>query len=82
MPETMTGRIRKLSKRGFGFIREEESRDDYFFHKDELIDSNFDDLEVAQQVEFFGKTETAGRNLGKFKAVDIAISNIGGNKNE
>jgi len=84
MAETKTGKVKSIHQ-GFGFIREDEERDDYFFHKTELIGAEWEGISIGQQVEFIGKTETAGKNVGKLKAVDVVLKNEnknGGNENE
>jgi cold shock protein len=45
-----TGRIRKLTEKGFGFI--ETDRGDLFFHMSSLDGVRFEDLHEGQEVEF------------------------------
>ena len=48
----MQGEIKKLvSDRGFGFIQTEDGKD-VFFHGSGLVEGNFDQLQVGQQVTF------------------------------
>ena len=47
-----TGKIKKLIRdRGFGFIDATDGRE-IFFHRNSLVDTNFDDLNEGQEVEF------------------------------
>ncbi len=64
----MEGTIKTITERGFGFI-EREGDDDLFFHSNDLVDVNFDDLKVGDKVSF----EVATSNKGP-KAVDVARS--------
>ena len=45
------GTIKKLTDKGFGFIKP-ESGDDIFFHHSALQDGDFDNLREGQNVEF------------------------------
>ncbi len=48
-----TGKIKKLTDKGFGFIAKSEGgRDDLFFHMSALEGVSFDDLHEGQEVEF------------------------------
>ncbi|MEA2092827.1 MAG: cold shock domain-containing protein [Patescibacteria group bacterium] len=47
----MEGTIKTLTERGFGFI-EREGEDDIFFHSNDLVDTQFDDLKVGDKVSF------------------------------
>jgi CspA family cold shock protein len=47
-----TGKIKKLIRdRGFGFISDTDGRE-IFFHRSNLLDVEFDSLNVDQEVEF------------------------------
>jgi CspA family cold shock protein len=47
-----TGKIKKLIRdRGFGFINATDGRE-IFFHRSNIADGNFDDLNEGQDVEF------------------------------
>jgi CspA family cold shock protein len=48
----MTGTIKTLTDRGFGFIAREGEAKDLFFHSKELKGVAFDDLKVGDQVTF------------------------------
>ena len=47
----MTGTIKKLTDKNFGFIAQ-ESGDDLFFHANNLVDVDFADLREGDAVEF------------------------------
>ena len=44
------GTIKKLTDRGFGFIKGEQG--EIFFHQSALVDTDFDSLSEGQQVEY------------------------------
>lgn len=50
----MTGQVRKIVRdRGFGFIRDERSGKEYFFHRAQLVVPNvFETLVEGQSVQF------------------------------
>lgn len=48
----MTGTIKTLTDRGFGFISREGEEKDLFFHSKELSGVAFDDLKVGDAVTF------------------------------
>lgn len=48
----MTGTIKTLTDRGFGFIAREGEAKDLFFHSKELQGVTFDELKVGDAVEF------------------------------
>lgn len=48
----MNGIIKKLTDRGFGFIGAENQEKDLFFHKDSLVNVEFDDLKEGDSVTF------------------------------
>ncbi len=48
----MTGTIKTLTDRGFGFISREGESKDLFFHSKDLQGVMFDDLKVGQAVSF------------------------------
>lgn len=49
---TMNGTIKQLTERGFGFILQEGAEKDLFFHSSGLVDVNFDELKVGDNVSF------------------------------
>ena len=48
----MTGTIKTLTDRGFGFIAREGEAKDLFFHSKELNGVTFDELKVGDTVQF------------------------------
>ena len=48
----MTGTIKTLTDRGFGFISREGEAKDLFFHSKELHGVTFDELRVGETVSF------------------------------
>ncbi|MEK7181395.1 MAG: cold shock domain-containing protein [Patescibacteria group bacterium] len=48
----MTGTIKTLTDRGFGFISREGEAKDLFFHSKELQGVTFDELKVGDTVTF------------------------------
>lgn len=48
----MTGTIKTLTDKGFGFISREGQSKDLFFHTSELRGVNFNDLRQGDAVEF------------------------------
>ncbi len=62
----MEGTIKTLTDKGFGFI-EREGESDIFFHSNDLVDIEFDDLKVGDKVSF----EVAQSNKGP-KASNVA----------
>lgn len=64
----MKGTI-KVLKEGYGFISSEETDGDTFFHANNLIDVEFNSLEVGNELEF----EVGEGNNGKMQAVDVRL---------
>ncbi|MBP6942958.1 MAG: cold shock domain-containing protein [Candidatus Buchananbacteria bacterium] len=48
----MTGVIKKLTEKGFGFISGEGMEKDLFFHMNSLVDVRFDELREGDAVTF------------------------------
>ncbi|MDD5547497.1 MAG: cold shock domain-containing protein [Candidatus Pacebacteria bacterium] len=48
----MTGKIKTLTEKGFGFISREGETKDLFFHSKELVGVMFDELHVGDTVTF------------------------------
>ncbi len=49
---TMTGTIKTLTERGFGFISRDGVEKDLFFHSKELVGVTYDELKVGDTVTF------------------------------
>lgn len=47
-----TGKIARLTDRGFGFIAQEGETKDVFFHSKELTNVKYDDLREGDEVTF------------------------------
>ncbi|MFH0804108.1 MAG: cold shock domain-containing protein [Candidatus Zambryskibacteria bacterium] len=58
----MTGTIKKLNERGFGFIEQDGQTGDLFFHKSALSGVTFEELKEGDKVTFEVK---AGEEGGK-----------------
>ena len=48
----MTGSIKKLTDKNFGFIVLDEGGDNLFIHANNLVDVDFDSLQEGDKVEF------------------------------
>lgn len=48
----MTGTIKTITDKGFGFISREGQTKDLFFHTSELRGVRFDELKIGDTVEF------------------------------
>jgi CspA family cold shock protein len=57
----MTGSIKKLTDKGFGFIVSEELGKDLFFHSNSLVDVTYDELREGDAVSF--ETEEGPKGL-------------------
>jgi len=47
-----TGKIARLTDKGFGFIAQDGESKNIFFHSNELVDVRFDDLNEGDLVTF------------------------------
>lgn len=53
--------VRLVTDRGFGFIREDGGKKEYFFHrKDCAPDARFAELEVGEHMSFTPEEDTKG----------------------
>jgi len=57
----MTGTIKKLTDKGFGFITGEGLAKDLFFHSNSLVDVTYEDLREGDTVSF--ETEDGEKGL-------------------
>lgn len=48
----MTGTIKTLTEKGFGFIAREGEAKDLFFHSNDVVGVTFDELKVGDTVNF------------------------------
>lgn len=68
----LKGEIRAITKRGFGFIRENNSRQDIFFHASELVNCEFNKLANLTPVSFLVRRQHDGR----IYCVDVQVENV------
>ncbi|PJE57845.1 MAG: cold-shock protein [Candidatus Portnoybacteria bacterium CG10_big_fil_rev_8_21_14_0_10_36_7] len=64
-----TGKIARLTDRGFGFITEDGGSSDIFFHSNELQGVAFNDLKVGDSVQFEVGESPKGPNAVKVSRV-------------
>jgi cold shock protein len=64
-----TGTIASLTDKGFGFIKVEGMAKDLFFHSNELVDVNFDDLREGDTMQFEIGESPKGPNAIKVSKV-------------
>ncbi|MBI4708695.1 MAG: cold shock domain-containing protein [Candidatus Portnoybacteria bacterium] len=65
----MTGTIKTLTDKGFGFISREGETKDLFFHSNELKGVTFDELKVGDAVTFeIGESEKGPNATGVSRA--------------
>jgi cold shock protein len=65
---SMNGEIKKLvSDKGFGFISFEGSEKDLFFHRNALVEVQFDDLKIGDAVTFDVEDSAKGKNAVNVK---------------
>ncbi|MBL7058108.1 cold shock domain-containing protein [Patescibacteria group bacterium] len=48
----MTGTIKKLTDKNFGFIARDDVGNDLFFHANNLVEVEFNDIQEGDKVEF------------------------------
>jgi len=58
----MTGTIKKLTDKGFGFITGEGLAKDLFFHSNSLVGVTFEELREGDQVSFETENSEKGMN--------------------
>ncbi len=58
----MTGTIKTLKEKGFGFISIEGGAKDVFFHKDKLVGVTFEELHEGDTVSFETEESDRGTN--------------------
>jgi CspA family cold shock protein len=63
------GTIARLTDRGYGFISQDGEEKDLFFHSNELVDVNFDDLKEGDKVTFEVADSPKGPNAAQVKRV-------------
>ncbi len=65
----MTGTIKKLTDKNFGFITQDEGGNDLFFHANNLVDVDFDSLQEGDKVEFETTDTPKGQAADKIRKV-------------
>ena len=65
----MTGTIKKLTDKGFGFITGEGLAKDHFFHSKALVGVEFAELHEGDQVSFDTEESPKGLNAVNVKRV-------------
>jgi len=65
----MTGTIKTLTDKGFGFISTEESDKEIFFHSNSLVDVSYDELKTGDTVEFETEDSEKGPRAVNVKKV-------------
>lgn len=65
----MTGTIKKLTDKGFGFITAEGLEKDLFFHSNSLVNAQFDELREGDAVSFDVEDSPKGKNAVNVKKV-------------
>ena len=63
----MTGTIKRLTDRGFGFIAQEGQEKDLFFHSKSLVGVTFDELREGDNVTFETEESPKGLNAVNVK---------------
>jgi CspA family cold shock protein len=64
----MEGIIKRLNEKGFGFITPEGEDKDVFFHRNDLVDVDFNDLREGDKVAFEKEASEKGP-----KAVKVTL---------
>jgi CspA family cold shock protein len=63
----MTGTIKKLTDKGFGFIAAEGMEKDLFFHSNALVGVTFEELREGDAVSFESENSPKGMNAVNVK---------------
>jgi len=64
------GTIAKIMEKGFGFIAEEGQEKDLFFHANEVIEGEFNDLQEGDKVTFEVADGPKGPNAVQVRRVE------------
>jgi len=63
------GKIARLTDRGFGFISRDGEEKDLFFHSNELVDVQYNDLREGDEVTFEVASGPKGPNAVKINRI-------------
>ena len=63
----MTGTIKRLTDKGFGFITAEGLQKDLFFHSNSLVGVTFDELHEGDKLSFETEESPKGLNATNVK---------------
>lgn len=63
----MTGTIKKLTDKGFGFIAQADGSKDLFFHSNSLVGVRFDELHEGDAVTYDTEESPKGLNATNVK---------------
>lgn len=72
--KTLKGVIKKLNEKGFGFITPEGEQKDIFFHRNDLVDADFDTLREGETVTFEKEASDKGPRAVKVTLVTEAMA--------
>ena len=64
-----TGVIAGLTDKGFGFIKVEGQEKDIFFHSNELVNVQFDELQKVDKLEFEVEQSDRGPKAGRVSKI-------------
>lgn len=68
--KTLKGVIKKLNEKGFGFITPEGEDKDIFFHRNDLVEADFDTLREGDHVSFEKEASEKGPRAVKVTLVE------------
>jgi CspA family cold shock protein len=70
----MTGTIKRLTDKGFGFITAEGLEKDLFFHSNSLVGVTFDELREGDTVSFETEESPKGLNATNVQRSEAAVA--------
>ncbi|HEV7424385.1 MAG TPA: cold shock domain-containing protein [Candidatus Paceibacterota bacterium] len=70
----MTGTIKRLTDKGFGFITAEGLAKDLFFHSNSLVGVTFDELKEGDAVSFETEESPKGLNATNVQRFVAAVA--------
>jgi CspA family cold shock protein len=72
--KSMTGTIKRLTDKGFGFITAEGLAKDLFFHSNSLVGVTFDELREGDAVSFETEESPKGLNATNVQRADAVVA--------